>query len=141
MWPCIISLKVQSFLLYYFETNLSIVKLLLMKIAWKVVLWSSKDEEIAFIRVFTFSCIPCGLISLGWHCQKNNVKKWAFGKTVYSGGSGDGSGWPYNGGGENCLYKREVETICTLRDTKDTNVTDLALIFLLLNLQIIITRL
>ena len=99
MWPCIISLKVQSFLLYYFETNLSIVKLLLMKIAWKVVLWSSKDEEIAFIRVFTFSCIPCGLISLGWHCQKNNVKKWAFGKTVYSGGSGDGSGWPYNGGG------------------------------------------
>lgn len=84
MWPCIISLKVQSFLLYYFETNLSIVKLLLMKIAWKVVLWSSKDEEIAFIRVFTFSCIPCGLISLGWHCQKNNVKKWAFGKTVYS---------------------------------------------------------
>ena len=129
MWPCIISLKVQSFLLYYFETNLSIVKLLLMKIAWKVVLWSSKDEEIAFIRVFTFSCIPCGLISLGWHCQKNNVKKWAFGKTVYG------------GGGENCLYKREVETICTLRDTKDTNVTDLALIFLLLNLQIIITRL
>ena len=45
------------------------------------------------------------------------------------------------GGGENCLYKREVETICTLRDTKDTNVTDLALIFLLLNLQSIITRL
>ena len=64
MWPCIISLKVQSFLLYYFETNLSIVKLLLMKIVWKVVLWSSKDEEITFIRVFTFSCIPCGLISL-----------------------------------------------------------------------------
>ena len=64
MWPCIISLKVQSSLLYYFETNLSIVKLLLMKIVWKVVLWSSKDEEITFIRVFTFSCIPCGLISL-----------------------------------------------------------------------------
>ena len=107
MWPCIISLKVQSFLLYYFETNLSIVKLLLMKIAWKVVLWSSKDEEIAFIRVFTFSCIPCGLISLGWHCQKNNVKKWAFGKTVYSGGSGDGSGWPYNGGGGRIAYTKE----------------------------------
>ena len=34
------------------------------------------------------------------------------------------------GAGENCRYKREVETICTLRDTKDTNVTDLALIFL-----------
>ena len=70
MWPCIISLKVQSFLLYYFETNLSIVKLLLMKIAWKVVLWSSKDEEITFIPVFTFSCIPCGLISLGCIVKK-----------------------------------------------------------------------
>ena len=36
---------------------------------------------------------------IGLHCQKNNVKKWAFGKAVYSGGSGDGRGWSYKGGG------------------------------------------